>query len=402
MDYTYVVYSSDNRVVKGRLAAGSAQTAEDSLVRSGYRVLSLKPAGTFSLNMTLFQAKVKPTELMMFSKQLALLVESGVSLIQALELLQNQTSDKQLKKVLIEIVTDIRGGSALSEAMARHPNVFSNLYYRMVGVGEQTGSLEGVLRNMADFIERQTAIANKIKAAMTYPTIVVSLGIVILIMVVTFVLPPLVNLVTGLGGELPITTKILMAVTDFASQYILHTVAALLGLVFIMFMLVRTNTGRYYWDWLMLKLPLIGRASLLSELARDSRNIAVLYKAGLPLPEIIALTAQASGNRVVARALGNIEYDMLRGEGLAGPLSKRPVFLPMMVEMARVGEETGNLDATLATVADTFEVEADRRIQAMLTMLEPAMTIAMGIGVGFVALSLFMPLYGSLNVIGGG
>jgi len=318
-----------------------------------------------------------------------------------LELLQNQTSDKQLKRVLFEIVNDIRGGSSLSAAMVRHPNVFSTVYYRMVGVGEQTGSLEVVLRSLADFIERQSTIQNKIKAAMTYPAIVVCLGTAILIMVINFVLPPLVGLVTKLGGELPITTKILMAVTDFATQYTFHTVGAMLGTVLIIVILVRTTTGRYYWDWMILKIPLIGRASLLTELSRDSRNIALLFKAGLALPDIITLTAQASGNMVVARALGNVEGEMLRGEGLAGPMSKRPVFLPLMVEMARVGEETGNLDATLLTVADTFEVEADRRIQGMLALLEPAMTIAMGIGVGFVALSLFMPLYGSLSLVGG-
>jgi len=402
MEYNYIGYTRNNRIVKGRLSASSERVAQDMLDRFGYRVLSIKPITPFLPSTgTLFQAKVKPTELVTFSKQLALLVESGVGLVQGLELLQTQTGDKQLKKVLFEVVSDIRGGSSLSAAMARHPNVFSTIYHRMVGVGEQTGSLEGVLRSLADFIERQNAVKNKIKAALTYPTIVVCVGVVILIMVVTFVLPPMVSLVTKLGGELPITTKILMALTDYAQKYMIHTVAVLLGLVLTVFLLVRTPTGKYYWDSLMLKLPLIGRVSILGELARDCRNIALLFKAGLPLPEIMTLTAQASNNRVVARAIGNVEGEMLRGDGLAGPMSKRPVFLPLMVEMARVGEETGGLDTTLTTVAETFELEADRRIQALLALMEPALTIIMGIGVAFVALSLFLPLYGSLSLIGG-
>jgi len=402
MEYSYVGYTEDKGIIKGRLSAANEKAAEDMLANIGYRVLSLKPITPFAPNMgTFLQPKVKPTELMTFSRQLALLVESGVSLVQGLELLQSQTSDKQLKKVLIEVVSAIRGGSSLSAAMARHPNVFSTIYYRMIGVGEHTGALEGILRSLADYIERQTTTRNKLKAALTYPAIVVSLAIVIVIMMVTFVLPPLVNLITALGSELPVTTKMLLAAVNYATKYGLYTLVGLLGVGLVVYLATHTTRGRYYWDLLMLKLPMLGRVLLLSELARDCRNIALLFKAGLPLPEIMTLTGQASGNMVVARALGEVEGGMLRGEGLSGPMRKRPIFLPMMVEMTKVGEETGGLDTTLVTVAETFEVEVDRRVQALLSMLEPAMTIALGIGVAFVALSLFMPLYGSLARIGG-
>jgi type IV pilus assembly protein PilC len=241
---------------------------------------------------------------------------------------------------------------------------------------------------------------NKIKAAMTYPTIVVGLAIVIVIMVVTFVLPPLLNLVTALGGEPPITTKILLAVVAYGNKYGLYTLVGLLVVGLITFLMTRTTTGRYYWDMLMLKIPMIGRVNTLTELSRICRNISLLFKAGLPLPEITTLVAQASGNRVVAASITEVEGEMMQGEGLAGPMSKRGLFPPLLVEMTKVGEETGNLDSTLTTVAETFEVEVDRRIQALLGMLEPAMTIAVGIGVAFVALSLFLPLYSSLSMIG--
>lgn len=400
MDYSYVGYTEDRRIIKGKVSAGSDKMAEDMLANVGYRLLSLKQVTPFTPNTgTFFQAKVKPTELMMFSKQLALLVESGVGLVQGLELLQSQTGDKQLRRVLIEVVSDLRGGSSLSAAMAKHPNVFPTIYYRMIGVGEHTGVLEGILRNLAGYIERQTATMNKLQAAMTYPAIVVSLAIVIVIMMVTFVLPPMMNLISGLGGELPITTKMLLAMVAFTNKYGLYTLVGLMGVGLAVYLATRTTKGRYYWDSLMLKVPLLGRVSLLSELSRDCRNIALLFKAGLPLPEIMALVAQASGNMVVARALSEVEGDMIKGEGLAGPMRKHGVFLPMMVEMTKVGEETGGLDTTLVTVAETFEVDLDRRVQALLSMLEPAMTIALGIGVAFVALSLFMPLYGSLSSI---
>ena len=401
MDYNYVGYTVDKRIIKGRISASTESAAEEMLDHIGYRVLSLRPATSFAPNFgTLFQAKVKPTELMTFSRQLALLVESGVGIVHALELLQTQISDKQLKKALIEVVSAIRGGSSLSFAMSKHPGVFSMIYHKMVGVGEQTGSLEGVLRSLADYIERQTATINKIKAAMTYPAIVVGLAIVIVIMVITFVLPPLLNLVTALGGEPPITTKILLAVVAFINKYGVYTLVGLLAVALTTFLFTRTTTGRYYWDTLMLKLPLIGRINTLTELSRICRNISLLFRAGLPLPEITTLVAQASGNRVVAAAITEVEGEMMQGEGLARPMSIRALFPPLLVEMTKVGEETGNLDSTLTTVAETFEVEVDRRIQALLGMLEPAMTIAVGIGVAFVALSLFLPLYSSLSMIG--
>jgi type IV pilus assembly protein PilC len=210
----------------------------------------------------------------------------------------------------------------------------------------------------------------------------------------------MVNLISGLGGEMPLPTKMLLAIVAYSNKYGLYTLVGFLGVGLVAYLARRTTRGHYYWDSLMLKVPMLGRVFLLSELSRDCRNIALLFKAGLPLPEIMTLTAQASGNMVVARAIGEVEGDMLKGEGLSGPMRKRGVFLPMMVEMTKVGEETGALDTTLVTVAETFEVEVDRRVQTLLSMLEPAMTIALGIGVAFVALSLFMPLYGSLSRIG--
>jgi len=175
--------------------------------------------------------------------------------------------------------------------------------------------------------------------------------------------------------------------------------AIVLGMV--AFMYTRTSSGQYYRDLLMLRLPILGRLRLVSDLARCCRSMALLFRSGLPLPEIMTLTAQSSGNRVVTKAFAEVEQDMLKGEGLSGPMRKRWVFLPLMVEMTKVGEETGSLDATLITVAENYEIEAESRTQAMLAMIEPVMTIAMGLGVGFIALSVFMPMYGSLSLVGG-
>jgi type IV pilus assembly protein PilC len=403
MDYTYMGYTADRQIVKGLISAADETAAVDMLSNVGYRVVSIKPktAALPSLG-RLFQAKVKTTELVTFSRQLALLLESGVGIIQALELLQYQATDRNLKTILARIVNDLRGGKSLSAALAEHPQVFNKLYCKLINVGEQTGSLETVLRSLAGYMERESASMAKIKQAMMYPAIVFCLAIAVGAILIFVLLPPLVDMFNQLHGTLPLPTRILMGTMLFLQHYGLYLFIAIVALVIIGVWYSRTPNGRYNRDALILKIPLIGRLNLVTELARICRSLALLFKAGLPIPEVMALTIQATSNRVLARALNQVEQGMLRGQGLAKPMSDTRAFLPMMVEMAKVGEETGNLDDSLVLVADNFEIEADRRTQTLLGMIEPAMTIAMGLGVGFLALSVFMPLYGSLGLVGGG
>jgi len=402
MNYNYLGYTEDRQIVKGRISASNEQAAVGMLTNIGYRLVSLKPITAFIPKVGGFlQAKVKPAEMVTFSRQLALLLGSGVGIIQALELLSSQTTDKTLKRVLIEVLNDLRGGKGLSTALAQHPHAFSTLYCKLMSVGEQTGSLEAVLKSLADYTERQTATMAKIKQAMMYPAVVFCLAIAVGAIMLTVLLPPLIDMFSKLGGTLPLPTRILLASMGFLESYGVYLLVVIIALIIVGFLYARTPNGRYYRDRLILRLPLIGRLTQVSELARACRSLSLLFRAGLPLPEVMTLTTQATGNRVVARALGEVEHDMLRGQGLAKPMSKRKVFLPLMVEMTKVGEETGNLDDSLIIVAENYEIEADRRTQTLLGMIEPAMTIAMGLGVGFLALSVFMPIYGALSLVGG-
>ena len=401
MDYTYFGYTESRQLVKGKISASDEKSAADMLENVGYRVIQLKPVIPFAPTFgTIFQPKVKTAEMITFSRQLALLLESGVGIIQALDLLQAQTPDRNLRKILIQVVSDLRGGRTLSVAMAQHPRVFSTIYCKMIAVGEQTGALEEVLRSLADYAERESAAVAKVKQALTYTAIVFALAVVVAVIMVTVLLPPLVDLFRKLGGDLPITTRLLISGIDFLRNYGLYVLVGIVVLVILGFLYTRTVNGRYNRDKLLIKLPVIGRLLLLTELARCCRSLSLLFKSGLPMPEIMSLTAQASNNQVVTRALGGIEQDMLKGQGLATPMRMRRVFLPLMVEMTRVGEETGNLDQSLIIVAENYEIEADRRTQTVLGMIEPIMTIMVGAGVGFLALSVFMPLYGMLKLVG--
>jgi type IV pilus assembly protein PilC len=402
MNYTYLGYNSDQQIVKGRVSAADERAAENMLSNIGYRVVSLKRASTFSsLSVNIFAAKVKTTEMVTFSRQLALLLESGVGIVQALELLESQAGDRNLKRVLIQVINDLRGGKSLSMAMAEHPQVFSKLYCKLISVGEQTGSLETVLRSLAGYIERETATMAKIKQAMMYPAIVLCLSIGVAGVMLTVLLPPLIDMFSRLGGTLPLPTRILLGTMTFLQHYGLFLLVGIIALAIVGFMYSRTPNGRYMRDSLILKMPVVGRLFQVTELSRACRSLAMLFRAGLPLPEVMTLTIQAANNQVVATALRQVEHGMLRGQGMSKPMSNNKVFLPMMVEMTKVGEETGNLDESLVMVADNYEIEADRRTQTLLSLIEPAMTIAMGLGVGFLALSVFMPIYSSLSLVGG-
>jgi len=396
MDYQYVGYTEGKKVVKGTLAAASQEVAVQILSRQGYQVLSLKPVAAFLPSVdkvfpSLFRGK--PEELVLFSRQLALLLESGSDIVTSLELLQAQVSGRALKKVLADVVSDLRGGHRLSMALSRHPDVFPPIYRRSLSVGERTGNLETVLRQVADYMEKEATARKTVKNALVYPIIVSVLAIVVMAVIVTFVLPAFTSLYSSLNVELPLPTRMLLSLVGILSDYGVYLLVVLLVGVALAFVYIKTPAGRYQWDRLLLRLPLLGRVSLLSELARCCRSMALLFRAGLPLTEIMSLIIEASGNKVVKEALTGVEHGMLKGEGLSPPMARNRVFLPMMVQMVRVGEETGNLDATLLAVAESYEIEAADKTRSLISLIQPAMTLAIGLAIAFVAVSMVSAMY---------
>jgi type IV pilus assembly protein PilC len=403
MDYEYIGYTADRRVIKGKIAASGEKEAGDKLAASGYQILSLKATGGPALTgmPALFEKGARQEEIILFSRQLALLLESGVGIVQGLDLLKVQTTNKAFAGMLDTIIADLRAGSPLSVALEKHPKAFNKMFCKMIAVGEQTGQLESVLRNLAGYAEQSTAAMRKIRQAMTYPIIVLVLAVAVGFLAVTFVLPPVMNMFKSLGGQLPLMTQILIGVVAFMGNYGVYVMLAVLAICLLLYMYSRTPNGALQKDRLSLNIPVLGRLNLINTLARVCRSITILFRSGLPLPDILKLTAESSGNRVVANALMDVEQDIIKGESLASAMRRHPEFLPLMVEMTRVGEETGNLDNTLTIVADSFEIEAADKLQTVLGLIEPTMTIIIGLAVGFLALSIFVPIYSSMSLIGG-
>jgi type IV pilus assembly protein PilC len=395
MEFAYTAYTEDKKLVKGRVSALNEEAASDLLSYGGYRVISLKrvmPLITRERLLARF-SRVKPPEIVMFSRQLALLLESGTDIVTSLDLLQGQLDNPTFKKIVGEVASDIRGGSSLSTALSKHPQAFSEMYYRAIAAGEQGGNLEIVLRQMADYIEKAVITEKQIKGALTYPVIVVVAAIVVIFALVSFVFPTFAGLYSQLGAELPLTTRILVAVTDWFNHYKLYVFLGILIAVVAVYVYIRTPAGRYRWDRLMLSMPVVGRVVHLGELSRACRTMAMLVRIGLPLPDVLAMTIHSSTNKIVVENLTAVQQELIRGEGLSKPMAKRDLFLPLMTQMVRVGEETGNLENTLVTVAESFEFEGNDKTKAAIGLIQPVLTIIIGLVVLFLVLSMFQAIY---------
>jgi type IV pilus assembly protein PilC len=396
MDFIYVAYAEEGKkLISGKVSAISEEAATELLGYGGYRVFSLKSVRPWFDREKLRArfSRIKPAEVIMFSRQLALLLESGTDIATSLDLLQSQITSQNLQKMIGEIATDIRGGSSLSTALSKHPQAFSSMYYRAIAAGEEGGNLDLVLRQMADYMEKGVVTSKKIKSALVYPIMVVVVAIFVVLILITKVFPTFIGFYAQLGAQLPLAPRILMAITDWLRAYGLYLLLAFLIAVGALYLYSKTPAGKYRQDKTFLGLPVVGRIIQLDELSRCCRTMALLIRVGLPLPEVLAVTIHSITNTIINENLAGVQQELIRGEGLSRPMEKRDIFLPMMTQMVKVGEETGNLENTLNTVAETFEAEANDKTSSAVALIQPAVTIILGLVVGFIVLAMFSAMY---------
>jgi type IV pilus assembly protein PilC len=403
MIYRYVAYNEQKQLVNGRVDAPNETVAQDMLTLSGLKTVSLKLAKPLlKIDMDKVRGvSVNNKEIIMFSKQLALMIESGFDIAASMDLLESQIANRSLKKIVAEITSDIRNGMKPSQAFAKHPLAFSGLYCRTIAVAEETGNMEKALRQMADHIEKNANAAKKVKGALMYPAMVSILMVLVIIVMVTFIMPAMQGLYDELGSDVPLPAKILLSVTDFLRAWGLYMIGAVVLLLIVAFALTRSEEGKYQRDKLMLRIPLIGKIIVMSELSRVAATISTLFRAGVPLPEVMTLASQACENRVIARSLTEVRQEMLAGQGLAKPMSLRPIFPPLLVQMASVGESTGNLDNTMDTVAVSYGMDADERTSVMTGLITPIFGLVLGGMVAFLAVALVSTMYGMMGSMEG-
>ena len=402
MAYQFKAYTLDKRVVQGRIDAASESMAEEALYQAGYhRVLSLKetrPGLSLEQLIPTFFG-VKAQDVIDFSRQLATLIESGVTILTALQLLEEQSFRAAFRKVIAGLVNELRGGSSLSQALSKYPQVFSYTYCQVVKASEQAGNLEVGLRQIAGYMEKQAATKKKIRSALAYPMMVLLMAIGVFALLITVALPPLVGLFTALGTELPWTTRLLIAISGFLINYKFYLLVGVLIVVVSIIGYLRLPAGKLTMDRLMLKLPLIGPINIQRNVGHFCRTASMLLKAGLLLPQAMNIVIQTVGNRIIRQVLREVREKLVQGQGLSQPMATIDLFPRLLVEMVSVGEKTGNLDSTLATLGDYYEQRVDQRVNSLISMIGPALTVVVGLVVAFIALSMITPLYSILEAM---
>lgn len=394
--YRYLATTSQGKTVKGTIKASGEIEAERLLIDQGYIPVNVEIVPSmFSLEEALPSVfKVKPRDVIIFSRQLSTLLKSGISLLPGLEILGGQAATSRVfRNVVRSLVDDLRAGGSLTNALAKHPAVFNELYTRTIAVGEQTGNLEMVLNQMADYQEKAGVTGQKIKKALSYPAMLLGVGVVVVIILMTFVMPQLTGMFTSLGVDLPLPTRILIGTSNFMAENPLYLMIGAVLLIALALWFAKQSTGRRILDRVLITAPLIGPPNLMAELGRFARTMSVLVKAGLSLQDIMELVPQATANTVIRDALNQVNERLILGEGLSEPMSHISLFPPLLVQMVVVGEESNSLDFTMGVVADFYEATAEEKMSALVGMIGPLSTIGIAIVVGFIAISVLMPIY---------
>jgi type IV pilus assembly protein PilC len=374
--------------------------AEEALYRAGYpRVLKLREISTgpnlSRLLPTLFG--IKAQDIIDFSNQLAALIEAGIPIVTALRLLEEQAPKARMRKVIAGLTRELQEGSSLSQAMSGYPQVFSNIYCQMIKASEATGNLEVALKRIAGYLEAEKAAAKRVGRALIYPVVVLIMAFGVFILLTTVVLPALARLYTSLGAELPWITRLLLFLGNFSRDYKFYFIGGLGALVFSIFCFIRLPLGKLVMDRLTLKIPIISGISIQRNIFRFCQTASMLLKAGLPMPQIMNIATKTVGNTIVRRALEEVAGKLVQGQSLSQSLAKNPVFPHLLIEMSNIGEMTGTLDLTLAKIADYFERRVEQLIHAMISVMEPALIVAVGMVVAFMAASMISPLYSILR-----
>jgi type IV pilus assembly protein PilC len=399
--YTYSAINSSGIELTGNIHAPDQEAAREQLRVRGLLaqdLVELPASGEQSVRTTF--KKIKPKSLQIFSRQFATMIDAGLSVVSALVILEEQTDDKYLAVVIRELRADVEGGLLLSQAMGRHPKIFSRLYIAMVEAGEAAGILDAVLDRVAFQIEKETAIKRRVKGAMIYPTMVLIFATLVLIGMLMFLVPIFVKIFQDLGGELPTLTQWVVNVSEFLRGNYYFVFPSLAAFVFGLRKAKRTEKGRQVWDQIKLKIPMkIGAVVLKVTLARFSRTFSTLIAAGVDIIKALEITGQTAGNWVVEEALADVRNKVQEGIPIAQPLAENPIFPPMVSHMIKIGEETGELEKMLGKVADFYEDEVDASISSLTSIIEPLMMIGVGLMVGVIIIAMYLPMFKMLTLV---
>jgi len=400
--FDYQVRDRTGKVVRGRIDAVSPAAVATKLKNMGYAPISISEANA-GLNKEIkipgMGNKVKLKDLAISSRQFATMINSGLSLLRALSILGEQTENKHLGEVWASVRLSVEQGSSLSQALAHHPKVFPPIMVNMTRAGETGGFLDQVLLQLAENFEAEVKLRSKIKSAMTYPLVVFGFAILSMTAMLLFIVPVFATMFEGLGGELPLPTRILVTLSGILKSSMPVIIIVLIVLMVLWSRYKHEPRVRNTVDPLKLKAPVFGPLFQKVALSRFSRNLGTMIHAGVPILQSLDIVADTTGNIVLARAVRDVEVSVRQGESLAGPLMNHPVFPPMVVQMMAVGEDTGSLDAMLHKISDFYDTEVEATTEALTSLIEPIMIAVVGAIVGAMIVALYMPIFKVFDLI---
>ncbi|MEZ4651141.1 MAG: type II secretion system F family protein [Candidatus Eisenbacteria bacterium] len=397
---------------KGKAPGGATQSGELTLANKEEVLQYLRKkrivatevkekGGALSFKLPSIKKGVSIRDLVIFTRQFSTMVNAGLPLVQCLDILSKQAESALFRQIVADVMHDVESGSTLSEAMGKRQAAFDNLYVNMVDAGEAGGILDDILARLAGYLEKAEALRRKVKSALTYPTVVLIVALGATTFMLLFIIPTFAKVFADFGGELPLATRVVLGLSNFLKGFWWALIGGIVGIVFTLRRIYKTETGRMKFDAFFLKMPVFGTILRKASIARFTRTLGTMISSGVPILSALDITARTAGNKVIEQAILMTKASIGEGETIAAPLKESKVFPPMVVQMISVGEETGALDKMLDKIANFYDEEVNVAVDTLTSIIEPIMIVVMGTLVGGMVVAMYMPMFKLINVVSG-
>ncbi|HEX3276015.1 MAG TPA: type II secretion system F family protein [Gemmatimonadales bacterium] len=396
--FEYTARSQTGQIQKGQLDVANKDDVTAFLRKNRLVLVSVREAPK-QIKLGMGGPRIKTRDIVILTRQFATMINAGLPLVQSLNILAQQTENKALASVTRAVVYDVESGNTLADAFSKHPKAFSSLYVNMVAAGEAGGILDTILLRLASFLEKNDALVRKVKGAMIYPGVIISVAAIAIAILLVFVIPTFQSMFASANLQLPLPTRIVIGMSNFLIGYWWAIIGIVAGAVFAIRSWYATAAGRLQVDSLLLKAPVLGDVIRKSAVSRFTRTLGTLVSSGVSILEGLEITAKTAGNQVVHNAVMESRQSIAGGETIAAPLEKSKVFPPMVISMIAVGEQTGGLDEMLSKIADFYDEEVDVAVSALLSLMEPAMIVILGVIVGGMVIAMYLPIFDMMNAV---